>query len=54
LNDGFVAASAAVHGICQISLYGSAPREDFRSDSDIDLLVEFQSGHTHGLLPLRR
>jgi len=50
LNDGFVAAFAAAHGICRIGLYGSALREDFRSDSDIDLLVEFQSGHTPGLL----
>lgn len=29
------------HGIRRLSLFGSALREDFRSDSDIDLLVEF-------------
>jgi uncharacterized protein len=50
LDDDFVAAFAAAHGIRRIALYGSALREDFRSDSDIDLLVEFQPGHTPGLL----
>jgi predicted nucleotidyltransferase len=25
----------------ELSLFGSAPREDFRADSDIDLLVRF-------------
>lgn len=29
-------------------MFGSALRDDFRSDSDIDLLVEFQPGHTPG------
>jgi predicted nucleotidyltransferase len=52
LDDDFVAAFAAAHGIRRIALYGSVLREDFRPDSDIDLLVEFQPGHTPGLLHL--
>jgi len=30
------------HSIRSLSLFGSATREDFRSDSDIDVLVEFE------------
>ena len=52
VDDGFVATFAATHGIRRIALYGSALREDFGPDSDIDLLVEFQPGHTPGLLHL--
>ncbi len=29
-------------------------REDFRPDSDIDVLVEFEDGHTPGLLGIAR
>ena len=29
------------HGICEMSLFGSVLRSDFRPDSDIDVLVEF-------------
>ena len=29
------------HGIRRLSLFGSALRDDFRSDSDVDVLVEF-------------
>jgi len=52
LDDDFIATFAGAHGIRRIALYGSALREDFRSDSDIDLLVEFLPGHTPGLLHL--
>lgn len=52
LDDAFVAAFAAAHGIRSLALYGSALRSDFTSDSDIDLLVEFHPGHTPGLLHL--
>jgi len=50
LDDDFVVAFAAAHGVRRIALYGSALREDFRSDSDIDILVEFEPGRTPGLL----
>ncbi len=37
------------HHIRQLALFGSILRPDFRSDSDIDVLVEFEPGHTPGL-----
>jgi predicted nucleotidyltransferase len=33
----------------KLSLFGSAVRADFRPGSDLDVLVEFDSGHTPGL-----
>ncbi len=35
--------------IRKLSLFGSAVRDDFRPDSDVDVLVEFEPGHTPGL-----
>ncbi len=40
--------------IRKLSLFGSALRDDFRPDSDIDLLVEFQPDATPSLLDLAR
>ena len=37
------------HHIRQLSLFGSVLRNDFSDDSDIDVLVEFERGHTPGL-----
>jgi uncharacterized protein len=37
------------HHVCKLMLYGSILREDYNPDSDIDILVEFESGHTPGL-----
>ena len=36
--------------IRRLALFGSVLREDFRTDSDVDVLVEFEPGHTAGLL----
>jgi hypothetical protein len=36
------------YGILRLSVFGSALRDDFRADSDLDLLVEFQPGRTPG------
>lgn len=30
-------------------MFGSVLRPDFRADSDVDILVEFEPGHTPGL-----
>jgi uncharacterized protein len=35
--------------ISRLSLFGSVLRDDFRPDSDVDVLVEFAPGHTPGL-----
>jgi hypothetical protein len=40
------------HHIRKLAVFGSALREDFRSDSDLDVLVEFEPGHTPGLIRL--
>jgi predicted nucleotidyltransferase len=37
------------HHIRKLAVFGSVLREDFRSDSDVDVLVEFEPGHTPGL-----
>ena len=36
------------HHIKKLSLFGSVLRNDYRPDSDIDVLVEFTPGHTPG------
>jgi len=36
------------HHIRQLSIFGSALRDDFEPDSDIDVLVEFKPGHVPG------
>jgi len=37
------------HHIRRLSLFGSILRDDFRPESDVDVLVEFEPGHTPGL-----
>jgi uncharacterized protein len=37
------------HGIARLALFGSALRDDFGPESDVDVLVEFQPGHVPGL-----
>lgn len=37
----------------RLDLFGSALGEDFGSDSDLDVLVEFDPGHTPGLAFVR-
>ena len=36
------------HHIRKLSLFGSVLRDDFRPDSDVDVLVEFDPGHIPG------
>jgi len=37
------------HHIKKLAIFGSALRPDFRADSDIDVLVEFETDHVPGL-----
>jgi predicted nucleotidyltransferase len=37
------------HHIARLALFGSVLRDDFRADSDVDILVEFLPGHVPGL-----
>lgn len=49
-----------IAGICQqyhiskLALFGSVLRDDFRPDSDVDVLVEFDLAHIPGLFGLAR
>jgi predicted nucleotidyltransferase len=38
--------------IRRLAFFGSVLRDDFSPESDIDVLVEFEPGHTPGLLRL--
>lgn len=40
--------------IAKLSLFGSVLRDDFRPDSDIDVLVEFKPGQNPGFFGLAR
>jgi predicted nucleotidyltransferase len=45
-----IAAFCRRHHIRRLSLFGSILRHDFHPDSDVDVLVEFEQGHTPGLI----
>ncbi len=47
-----IAAFCRRNGIRKLSLFGSVLRDDFRPDSDIDVLVEFFPGRVPGLIGL--
>jgi uncharacterized protein len=47
-----IAAFCRRHHIRKLAVFGSALRDDFRPDSDVDLLVEFEPEHTPGLIRL--
>lgn len=49
-----IAAFCRQHHVQRLALFGSALREDFGPESDIDVLVEFEPGHTPGLLGIAR
>ena len=40
------------HHIRKLALFGSVLRDDFRPNSDVDVLVEFESGTSVGFLRL--
>ena len=47
-----LAAFCRANGIRRLSVFGSALRDDFGPDSDIDLLVEFDPERVPGLIRL--
>jgi hypothetical protein len=40
------------HRVRRLSLFGSVLRDDFRRDSDLDVLIEFEPGAGAGLIRL--
>ena len=49
-----IAAFCSKHQICRLALFGSVLREDFRPESDVDVLVEFDPASVPGLFGIAR
>ncbi len=47
-----IAAFCRRHCIRRMALFGSVLRDDFRPDSDVDVLVEFEPEHVPGYIRL--
>lgn len=54
LERGKIAAFCRRQHIQRLALFGSVLRPDFGSDSDVDVLVEFEEGFVPGLLGIAR
>ena len=52
LDKEQIASFCQERHIRRLSIFGSALRSDFRPDSDIDLLVEFEQEHIPGLFEI--
>lgn len=50
IDPGQIAEFCQRNHIRKLALFGSVLRDDFREDSDVDVLVEFDSGHPVGLI----
>jgi hypothetical protein len=48
VRDEDLAELCRRHHIRRLAFFGSVLREDFRPDSDVDVLVEFETGRTPG------
>jgi uncharacterized protein len=52
LNKKEIAEFCRRHHIRKLSFFGSVLRDDFNEGSDVDVLVEFDAGHTPGFIRL--
>jgi predicted nucleotidyltransferase len=52
IDHAGLAALCRRHHIRRLSLFGSVLRPDFRPDSDVDMLVEFEPGEVPGFFAL--
>ena len=52
ITQAEIAAFCRRYHIRKLALFGSVLRDDFRPDSDVDVLVEFEPGHVPGLIRL--
>ena len=52
VDQAILGAFCRRHHIRKLAFFGSVLRDDFRPDSDVDVLVEFEPGHTPGFLRL--
>jgi hypothetical protein len=54
VDEKMIAAFCREHRIRRLALFRSALRDDFRPESDVDVLVEFEPGAAPGLLRIAR
>ncbi len=52
INHDEIVAFCRRHHIRRLAFFGSVLREDFRPDSDVDVLLEFELDHIPGLFGL--
>jgi predicted nucleotidyltransferase len=52
VNKALLADFCRRSHIARLSFFGSVLHDGFRTDSDIDVLVDFEAGHTPGFLRL--
>jgi predicted nucleotidyltransferase len=52
INPEHIADFCHRHHIRKLALFGSVLRDDFRPESDVDVLVEFEPGRAVGLIRL--
>ncbi len=58
MNKNIVIAEDRIREFCErhyirrLAIFGSALRDDFGPDSDVDVLVDFMPGHTPGFFKL--
>lgn len=52
IPDEKIAGFCRGNHIRSLSLFGSVLRDDFRPDSDVDVLIEFEAGQEPGLMEL--
>ena len=58
MNEKLVIAKDSVAEFCRLyhirwlAIFGSALRDDFSPESDVDVLVDFEHGHTPGFFGL--
>lgn len=52
INHDDIAAFCQRHHISKLAFFGSVLRDDFRPDSDVDVLVEFEPDQIPGLIDL--
>jgi uncharacterized protein len=52
VDRALIAEFCRRHHIRRLALFGSVLRDDFRPDSDVDVLVEFEPGYPVGFIRL--
>jgi len=54
IDEQQIAAFCRTHHVWRLAVFGSALRDDFGPDSDVDVLVEFEPGAHVGFVALAR